>query len=81
MEGIPAELIKVAPVAAALIYMCIIFLRALDKRDDRLSNLHQEWSKTLAVNTERTTVVIDRNTTALIDVKGVIDKCKRVQEA
>ena len=85
MGDIPIKLIETVPVAAAIIYTVVLFLKSIDKRDDRLNALKVEWTemiKDLHGHTMKAVIdaseVVQRNTDALIDVKAVISKCKNV---
>lgn len=76
MNELPIKLIETVPIAAAMIYLCVVFLRSLDKRDDKLDNIQKEWSSSMTQAVNQSNQVIDRNTDALIEVKGIIGKCR-----
>lgn len=65
MEAAALELLKSSPIAGAMLILVFVFLKALEKRDERLSNIAKEFSAT-----------VDRNTNALIDFKARAELCK-----
>jgi hypothetical protein len=74
------EIGKSIPIAGALIYLVILFLRSLDKRDDSLKQVQSDWSSSLNQTVSKSNECIDRNTNALIQTLGVIEKCKAKNE-
>lgn len=65
METAILEILKNSPIAAAMIALVIIFLKALDKRDERFDSI--------------TTKVIESNSTALKENTEIIAGCKFIQ--
>ena len=70
MGELPTQLITSLPVAAALIYVVRMFLSA-----------QKEWRDDLKTATGVSNEVIERNTTALMEIKGVLSGCKKNREA
>lgn len=66
MEQAVLEILKASPIAGAMIFLVMIFLKALDKRDERFDTI--------------TKGVIESNTEALKENTGVISQCKFVQK-
>jgi hypothetical protein len=69
METAALELLKASPIAIAMIFLVRIFLAALEKRDERFTVLHVEWTKT-----------VDRNTQALMAFSASAEVCKYKSE-
>jgi hypothetical protein len=67
MEQAVLEILKASPIAGAMLILVIVFLRALDKRDERFDSI--------------TKGVIESNTDALKENTGVISQCKFIQKA
>lgn len=78
MSDIHIKLIEQLPVAVALIYLVVIFLRSIDRRDERFGemqkNLQRDWAIALAESTKITTKVIEQDTIALKSTADVIDR-------
>ena len=79
MEGAILEIIKAVPVAGVMLVMMIQFLRSLEKRDEKLNAIQKDWSTAMEKAVETANMTIERNTDALINVKGVIEHCRARQ--
>jgi hypothetical protein len=66
MEATLLKILESSPIAGAMIALVYMFLNALDKRDSRLTDIHQDFKG-----------VVERNTNALIEFSGTIDECRR----
>jgi hypothetical protein len=77
---LPVKLIETVPIAAALIYVVVVFLRSIDKRSEVIQQMQKDWSASLEQTMENVvssiTPVIDRNTNALIENKAIIEHCR-----
>ena len=69
MESVFLKVIEAAPIAGAMIVLVYMFLKALDKRDDRLTDIHQDFK-----------TIVERNTNALIEFSGTVNECRRKNE-
>ena len=80
MDSIFFEFLKSFPSAAAIIYVVILFLRSLDKRDQNFVTIAREHNEALKAVSDKIeenySKIIDRNTNALVDVLGTIERCK-----
>ena len=78
MEAAMIELCKQIPAVAALIFLVIQFLRSLEKRDETLNKIRQEWTDGMSSAMKSSSEVIDRNTDAMLQVYGIISKCPKI---
>ena len=62
--GIFTKIIEVSPIAGAMIVLVYMFLKAMDKRDDRLDQIMTGVNKSM-----------DRNTDALIAFGQISGEC------
>ena len=78
MEAAFIEIGKQIPAVAALIYLVVKFLGALEKRDDTLNKIRQEWLEGMKITVNSCTDVINRNTDAMMKFHGIISHCAMV---
>jgi hypothetical protein len=65
MESVLVKILEASPIAGAMIALVYMFLGALDKRDGRLKEIHDDFKG-----------VVERNTTALIGFNATIEHCR-----
>ena len=74
-----SKLIETAPVAAAMIIVVSMFLKALEKRDDKLDSMTKEWGTNTRAIWDAAGKVVDRNTDAMMHNAAQIEKCRMFQ--
>lgn len=87
MEATLIEILKSTPVAFALIYLVVVFLKSLDKRDDNFRQFAKDWTEihrlTTVEMTEKFELVIDKNNEVIENASRVfqhmVDRCGDIQ--
>jgi hypothetical protein len=74
MESAFLEIAKQVPAVLALIYLVVIFIRSLDKRDDRLASMQKTWTETIEKSAKLGTDAIERNVIALTSTASSMER-------
>lgn len=75
METAMIEIGKQIPAVVAIIYLMVRFLGSLEKRDEILNKIRQEWSDGMKSTVTSCSEVIDRNTEVMMQFHGAISQC------
>lgn len=78
--SVVSELIKNAPIAGALITMCIVFLKYLTKRDESFQETYKETAREIS---DKFSQVVERNNEVIENssaiFRSVADRCFDIQ--